>query len=89
MKKHCKKSKVPLNCPSCFNQLAYDYQMLSSDAEEKSYTCREVFGVEVKENKIIRSANLSEFMNWEGTDGVEAEKNLREREEAINVKILA
>lgn len=29
MKKHCRKAKAPLNCPSCFNQLAYDYELHS------------------------------------------------------------
>lgn len=33
-----------------------------------------VFGVEVKENKIIREAHLTEKMHWSGVDSEWAEK---------------
>jgi hypothetical protein len=45
-------------------------------------------GAVVRENKIIRQQGVREQMEWSGAGSSEAERELREREEAFNVKIL-
>lgn len=54
LKKKCRKAKRPLSCPSCFAQLAYDYQIGEIDESGPTYICQQAYDIEVKENKIIR-----------------------------------
>ena len=42
----------------------------------------------VQESKIIREKGVGEVMEWSGVGGESAEKELREREEAFNVKVV-